>query len=292
MTFASPLSNGKAPGTFESLCSSSSSSSSSSVIGEDAETEPPAIATESELRIPGQIQAGLDVMRRSISMPSQLSLLDTTGSLPTGVLFPLSQPPSPTKDRPPPPEPRTSRTAVGTSVGSNITPCLQESGRTLATSDAAASDARPPGPAAHNTPRRTTENIGVAPELRRVAEMVRSNQSRLESMVLSVSPPKAKIERPVRAAPRSPAQDPEHPEPPGQLEHRAERYDLQTMIGDGAFSKIYAAVDREGSSMVAIKVIDTLPSCSSEFAIMSGLDHENVVKCLGRSVTPTSTKCQ
>jgi serine/threonine protein kinase len=125
--------------------------------------------------------------------------------------------------------------------------------------------------------------------------MVRSNQSRLESMVLSVSPPKAKIERPVRAAPRSPAQDPEHPEPPGQPEHRAERYDLQTKIGGGAFSNIYAAVDREGSSLVAIKVIDTLPSFlsagdSSEFAIMSGLDHENVVKCLGRSVTPRSTK--
>lgn len=271
--------------------------------------------TDSELPLHG-LSSGPEVvvMRRSISIPSQLSLLDTWGSLPAGVLFPLSPmafaaaaAPT-TEDRPPaapdvPPNPRTARTEGDTLVGSISRTGMRESGQTRAVSDTDASDVwPPPGPAAHNTPPqhpRTTENIGVAPELRRVAEMVRCNQSRLESMVLSVSPPKANVERPVRAAlPRSLAHEPDHPDHPdhtdhtdhpdhpGLPEHRAGRYDLQTKIGGGAFSNIYAAVDLEGSSIVAIKVINTLPSFLSsvdgEFAIMSSLDHKNVVKCLGR----------
>lgn len=301
-----------AAASVDRLSSSSSSGSSMSTT------------TDSELPLHG-LSSGPEVvvMRRSISIPSQLSLLDTWGSLPAGVLFPLSPmafaaaaAPT-TEDRPPaapdvPPNPRTARTEGDTLVGSISRTGMRESGQTRAVSDTDASDVwPPPGPAAHNTPPqhpRTTENIGVAPELRRVAEMVRCNQSRLESMVLSVSPPKANVERPVRAAlPRSLAHEPDHPDHPdhtdhtdhpdhpGLPEHRAGRYDLQTKIGGGAFSNIYAAVDLEGSSIVAIKVINTLPSFLSsvdgEFAIMSSLDHKNVVKCLGRSVAPRSAKC-
>ncbi|ODQ82651.1 hypothetical protein BABINDRAFT_21399, partial [Babjeviella inositovora NRRL Y-12698] len=65
------------------------------------------------------------------------------------------------------------------------------------------------------------------------------------------------------------------------------RYQLMEKIGDGAFSKVYKALDTATNTVIAVKIIDKsststtqLNNVLKEISIMRTLDHPNIIKLL------------
>ncbi|CDK25939.1 unnamed protein product [Kuraishia capsulata CBS 1993] len=76
------------------------------------------------------------------------------------------------------------------------------------------------------------------------------------------------------------------------------RYRIEAQIGEGAFSKVFRALDTVRNEEIAIKIIDKssmtiqqINGILKEIAIMSKLDHENIVKLLAYKNSSNSRYC-
>ncbi|OWB59397.1 protein serine/threonine kinase activity protein [[Candida] boidinii] len=81
-------------------------------------------------------------------------------------------------------------------------------------------------------------------------------------------------------------------------EELPKNYKLLNQLGEGAFSKVYKAIDLNNNQIIAIKIIDKsnmniqqINSILKEITIMSKLNHKNIVKLLSYKNNSTSKFC-